>query len=189
MTESFVKAYKNLIGAEGGYSNRKEDAGGETYKGISRRYNPDWKGWEIIDSLKENDNFPAILKSQEDLEELVQEFYYNNYWKKFNGDNLPYLIAEELLEQSVVLGTWKTAGKNLQKALNLLNRNGRLFPDLIVDGKVGKKTLEAVNKVNQRRLLTVLNGLEFCRFKESMEKRPINEVFVGWFNRVNFALS
>ena len=188
MTDNFIKAYNNLIGAEGGYVNRKNDKGGETYKGISRKFNPQWQGWGIIDSLKEYDNFKDLINNSKDLEKLAQEFYYQNYWTKFGGDSLPYLIAEELLEQSVVLGTWKTAGKNLQTALNLLNLNGKVFPDLKIDGIVGPKTIESVGKVTARRLLTVLNGLEFCRFKESMGKRPINEVFRGWFDRVNFTL-
>jgi len=185
--KSFVNAFDNLIGEEGGYSNNKKDAGKETYKGISRRFHPEWKGWEIIDSLKEKKGFKKLLNKNEDLNKLTKDFYYNNYWKKFKGDALPYIIAEELLEQSVVLGTWKTAGKNLQTALNLLNLNGKVFEDLVVDGLVGKKTISALNKVNSRRVLTVLNGLEFCRFKESMENRPLNEVFRGWFDRVNFS--
>ena len=195
MTNNFVKAYKNLIGNEGGYANNKADIGAETYKGISRKYHSDWSGWKIIDETKENNpsvpnkELSEILNKNSELEELVQMFYYNNYWNKFKGDELDYDIAEELLEQSVVLGTWKTAGKNIQTALNLLNRNGKLFKDLVVDGLVGKNTLSAVSKVNKRRLLTVLNGLEFCRFKESMDKRPLNEIFVGWFNRVNFTIS
>ena len=195
MTNNFVKAYKNLIGNEGGYANNKADIGAETYKGISRKYHSDWSGWKIIDETKKdnpsasNKELSELLNKNSELEELVQMFYYNNYWNKFKGDELDYDIAEELLEQSVVLGTWKTAGKNIQTALNLLNRNGKLFKDLVVDGLVGKNTLSAVNKVNKRRLLTVLNGLEFCRFKESMDKRPLNEIFVGWFNRVNFTIS
>jgi len=188
MTTNFVKAYNNLIGAEGGYANVKEDAGKETYKGISRKYHPKWAGWKIIDSLKKKPGFPKNLKNSRSLEKQTRLFYYNNYWKKFKGDKLDYDIAEELLEQSVVLGTWKTAGKNLQTALNLLNLNGKLFEDLVVDGLVGRKTLAAVKKVNKRRLLTVLNGIEFCRFKESMENRPMNEIFRGWFDRVNFSV-
>ena len=198
MTRNFLNAYDNLIGHEGGYANNSADIGGETYKGISRRYNSDWSGWNIIDNLKPSNFNPQNkehkkqlnqeLSQNEELQTLVKEFYYENYWKKFRGDDLPYEIAEELLEQSVIRGTWKTAGKTLQEALNLLNRNGKLFPDLVVDGIVGPKTLQAVNLVNKRRLLTVLNGLEFCAFKESMERRPLNEIFVGWFDRINYAI-
>ena len=189
----------NLIEAEGGYSNDPRDVGAETFYGISRRYHPEWPGWKIVDKMKEHAAsmakgkdiekiFTKLLLKSDRLRKLAMDFYYNNYWVQFNGDALPYVIGEELLEQSVVLGSGKTGAKQLQRALNLLNRNGKLFPDLAVDGIVGKATLRALNKVNIRRLLVVLNGLEFCRFRDSMEKRPLNEVFVGWFDRVKFAL-
>jgi len=185
---NFNKAYKNLIKHEGGYENNPIDKGGETYKGISRKYHPQWKGWDIIDSIKKNINNKeklnkSLLETKE-LEQLVLNFYKTKYWDKFKGDSLPYEIAEELLEQSVVLGSWKTAGKQLQIALNYLNRNGKLFKKLKVDGLVGPKTLGNIPKVNKRRLLKVLNGLEFCRFKESMDNNNINKIFVGWFDRV-----
>lgn len=182
----FTEALNNVIGVEGGYVDDKADNGGETYRGIARQYNPKWEGWSIIDRMK--DKYPAVFKNELDesgaLQELVSEFYYVNYWSKFKGDELPYIVAEELLEQSVNLGTWKTAGVNLQRALNLLNRNGKLFSDLVVDGLVGQKTLVAVKKVNERRLVKILNGLQFMRYYELDTKNSENERFAGWFDRV-----
>jgi len=180
---SFKSAFSNLIGIEGGYINDKSDRGKETYRGISRVYHPSWKGWEIIDKYKTADRLKDMQKDKE-LDALVEQFYKREYWDKFRGDMLPPVIAEELLEQSVNLGSWKTAGVQLQKALNLLNRNGKLFPDLKVDGIVGLKTLEAVGRVKDLRLLKVLNGLQFMRYLEVMENNPEMEKFVGWFERV-----
>ena len=182
----FTEALDNVIGIEGGYVDDKDDRGGETYRGIARRYNPKWKGWNIVDSYKVlyPDGFEVHLSGDAELNELVSTFYKNNYWDRFKGDKLPYIVAEELLEQSVNLGTWKTAGINLQKALNLLNRNGRLFDDLVVDGLVGQKTIDAVRRVNERRLVKVLNGLQFMRYYELDTKNPENERFAGWFDRV-----
>jgi len=180
----FEDAYNDLIKDEGGYVNDPDDSGGETYKGISRRYNPDWTGWKIIDNYKENkENFKDFLKTDVQLDNLVQAYYKANYWLKFKGNDLPYIIAEELFEQSVNLGTWKTAGINLQKALNLLNRNGKLFKDLTVDGLVGPTTLKAVSLVKSTRLLKVLNGLQFMRYYELDKKNPTLEKYVGWFDR------
>ena len=182
---NFNDAYKELIRSEGGYVDDPDDKGGETYKGIARHFNPDWSGWKIIDNYKANrENFKDLLKTDTKLESLVQAFYKANYWLKFKGDDLPFIIAEELFEQSVNQGTWKTAGINLQKALNLLNRDGKLFKDLVVDGFVGPSTLKAVKLVNPRRLLKVLNGLQFMRYYELDTKNPSLEKYVGWFDRV-----
>ena len=48
----FGDAFKKLSIKEGGYVNDKDDAGGETYRGISRKYNPTWQGWIMNVSYK-----------------------------------------------------------------------------------------------------------------------------------------
>jgi len=185
---SFRTAYINLLGYEGGYVNDKDDKGGETYKGIARNYNPDWKGWDIIDNLKDisssQSQFKHLVESNQDLKSLAETFYKKEYWDKFNGDKLPPIIAEELFEQAVNLGNWKTAGKQLQRALNLLNRNNKLFKDLVVDGIVGYNTISATKLVKELRLLKVLNGLQFMHYYNIDIKHPEYEKFVGWFDRV-----
>jgi len=162
------------------------DKGGETYKGIAKNFHPNWIGWGIIDKYKNlyPNSFKTSLKNSTKLQNLVKLFYKQNYWDVFKGDSLPYIVAEELLDQSINQGTGRLGGKRLQEALNLLNRNGRLYPDLKVDGIVGSKTLESVKKVNQRRLVKVLNGLQFMRYYNLDTKNPENEKFVGWFDRV-----
>ena len=49
---TFEDAYKKVVKVEGSYVCDSDDSGGETYKGISRRYNPKWEGWPIIDNYK-----------------------------------------------------------------------------------------------------------------------------------------
>ena len=49
---NFNIEFEKLILAEGGYVNDSDDAGGETYLGISRKNNPNWSGWKLIDSIK-----------------------------------------------------------------------------------------------------------------------------------------
>ncbi|MBW1801582.1 MAG: hypothetical protein JRJ85_12745, partial [Deltaproteobacteria bacterium] len=41
----FDEAFEKTTAIEGGYVFDPDDAGGETYKGISRRFNPSWGGW------------------------------------------------------------------------------------------------------------------------------------------------
>lgn len=174
------------MGSEGGYADVQGDKGGETYKGIARNYHPNWLGWGIIDKYKKlyPNSFKTSLKNSTKLQSFVKLFYKQNYWDVFNGNSLPYIVAEELLDQSINQGTGKLGGERLQEALNLLNRDGKLFKDLDVDGVVGPETLKAVKKVNQRRLVKVLNGLQFMRYYNLDIKNPENEKFAGWFDRV-----
>ena len=182
----FAEALSSVMGSEGGYADLQGDKGGETYKGIARNFHQDWQGWGIIDEykIKFPNNFKEHLVTDHILQNFVILFYKQNYWDVFKGDHLPFFVAEELLDQSINQGTGILGGKRLQEALDLLNRNQKLFPDLKVDGIVGDKTLEAVKKVNERRLIKVLNGLQFMRYYNLDIKNPENEKFVGWFDRV-----
>ncbi len=58
---------------EGGYTNDPVDVGGETYRGIARRYNPQWEGWDLIDDTK-----PNIKHTN--LDPYVHKFYEEKYW-------------------------------------------------------------------------------------------------------------
>ncbi len=181
----FIEALNSVMGSEGGYADLKGDKGGETYKGIARNFHKKWQGWSIIDKYKNEfpNSFKDHLVTDNTLQNLVVLFYKQNYWDIFKGDELPFLVAEELLDQSINQGTGVLGGKRLQEALNLLNRNGKLFAKLNVDGKVGPNTLSAVNKVNQRRLIKVLNGLQFMRYYKLDIENPENKRFAGWFDR------
>lgn len=48
----FNKAHLEVMGNEGGYANNPADSGGETYKGIARKFHPAWPGWKMVDDLK-----------------------------------------------------------------------------------------------------------------------------------------
>lgn len=79
----FNKEFTKLILAEGGYVDDPDDAGGETYLGISRRYNPKWNGWIIIDNIKKQFGTKGItsrLKKDTALTDSAKSFYKKNYW-------------------------------------------------------------------------------------------------------------
>ena len=166
MTINFKKAFKEIIGIEGGYVNNNLDKGGETKFGISKRSYPhlDIKNLTLQDA---------------------EEIYYNDYWFELKLDYISdYNISLELFDTSVNMGRYK-ASIILQEALNLLNRNERNFNDLYVDGKIGQKTILAYNLVDKKILLKVLNGLQFMNYVRICEKDKTQEVFFnGWMKRV-----
>jgi len=166
MTLNFKIAFKEIIGIEGGYVNNPNDKGGETKYGISKRAYPNLD----IKNL--------TLQKAEDI-------YYNDYWLALKLDYVKDLkVSLELFDTAVNMGV-KTASKMFQEALNLVNRNGKTFADLVVDGNIGVKTILAYDKVDKSILLKVLNGLQFKRYVDIVTKNPTQEEFFnGWMKRV-----
>ena len=88
------------------------------------------------------------------------------------------------------MGTGR-AGKFLQQALNLLNKNGRIYADIVEDGNVGRNTIRALNACLAYRgdeyLYKILNILQGQHYINYMTKTPIQEKYAyGWLSRVTF---
>lgn len=168
----FEEAFKEVIKVEQGYVNSDYDRGGETKFGISKK------------SYPELDIANLTLVDAKDI-------YFLDFW------NCEFLtlsnikdkeIAIELFDTSVNMGQG-IAGKFLQTALNHMNRNNRLYKDLIVDGWIGASTLNALEIVLKRgekqKLLKALNGEQYKRYVEIILRDPTQENnFVGWLERV-----
>ena len=103
---NFTEAFEKTMGHEGGYVNDPDDAGGETYCGISRVYNPSWYGWTLIDQEKDEPDFPACLEDDEDLDAAVEDFYKDKYWDVNRLDDVDsQAVAEEMFDTGVNMGT------------------------------------------------------------------------------------
>ncbi len=166
--KKFLYCFKKVIGLEGGYVNDKFDRGGETKYGITKR------------------DYPSI-----DIKNLTlktaQKIYYKDYYTR-DFMNLNKVedkeLCLELFESSVLMGV-RTVAKNLQKALNYMNDNEKLFSDLKVDGWIGEKSFKALSKVDSKALIKVLNGLQFNKFIKIVERDKTQErFFKGWLKRV-----
>ena len=185
----FKEAFELTLAHEGGYVKDPDDRGGETYKGIARRYNPGWSGWVRIDKAKKQRGFPQNLKVDPALQTEAAAFYRSHYWDKFQGDNIPVqAIANELFDTAVNLGVAR-AIEFFQRALNVLNRAGALYDNLVTDGVFGPKSLAALRaylkKDKPDYLLKILNVLQGMHYIEFMTRSPLQEKFArGWLNRV-----
>lgn len=106
---NFEKALELVLKNEGGYVNDPNDNGGETYKGISRRANPKWSGWKIIDGYKKKyKDFKKKLDSDNELQKCVKSLYRSNYWNPIKGDDLVHQdMAEEIFDAAVNFGITK----------------------------------------------------------------------------------
>ncbi len=143
--EWFEKAFAELMPVEGGYSDRPADRGGETYRGISRRWHPEWRGWAIIDEMRKRcgADFPACLDRDDFLQAQVRGFYRREYWQRMRCDEMGrYVVASRVFDMAVNQGR-KTSGRHLQEALNILGRPGWYSP-LALDGILGPVSMRAL---------------------------------------------
>lgn len=93
MKENFDTAFAFMLSWEGGHSNDPDDPGGETYKGISRKKNPQWSGWQFVDK-----------KDFVSAEREIEHFYKMNYWHKCGCDNLPASFDVCVFDTAVNMG-------------------------------------------------------------------------------------
>jgi lysozyme family protein len=104
---NFDKEFEKVVFVEGGYVNDPDDAGGETYLGISRKNNPKWNGWISIDQLKKHHpkNFKKFLKQTPELTAKAKCLYKEKYWDVLELDDIHSQdIAHQLFDTAVNMG-------------------------------------------------------------------------------------
>lgn len=186
----FRAALDKTMKNEGIFSDNPRDAGGKTFKGISRAYWPSWPGWTIVDRwLKEKDDDILALSG---IEGLVATFYRVNFWERIQGDKLAAIdadVAYEVFDSAVNLDVPDSV-RFLQTALNMQRLRTRAYSQLIVDGLLGHQTMRALSiylstqpgdpEENKKILLNCLNGEQYIHYKNN----PQHVYFRGWFLRV-----
>lgn len=152
MITFYDKCYDVICKNEGGYVNDPKDSGGETYKGVARRYNRDWDGWVVIDRYKimcEHDNISPknnpkefknrmneLLKNNSEIDDKIRGLYSKEYWHPCRCDDIASVdkkLALYVFDYAINSGVSR-AVKDLQEVIGGIN----------VDGKIGAKTLEAL---------------------------------------------
>lgn len=182
---SFEQAHKLTAAYEGFYVNNPADRGGETYRGVARNAHPKWTGWAIVDALKKKPDFPKNLRNHVALNAEVDMFYRSVFWNKIRGDDLlDQRLANYVFDFAVNSGV-VTAGRFLQRALNVHAR-GR-FPELVADGQIGGKTLQALDAVGSDIGAVAATLLEERKefVQDLAVKNPSQQVFLkGWLARL-----
>jgi lysozyme family protein len=171
----FDNALHVTLGIEGGFSDDANDRGGATKYGIT-------------EATARKHGYTGNMK---DLPvELAKTIYRIDYWDVNKLGEISLIApetAEELFDTGVNCGVG-TAAKFLQRALNSLNQQGKLFPNLTVDGSVGSKTVQAVQALIDKRrdqgdvvLARLCNGQQAVRYIEICERDETQETFMfGW---------
>lgn len=201
MAAVFESAYAPVKQWEGGWCDVPGDSGGETYAGIARNFFPRWEGWPIIDAAKTHSSFregaaafSRHLSTLPGLADSVADFYRTEWWERMRLDQLPQLVADELFEQAVNLGR-AGAGRSVQRMCNAWNCRktargyDRLFDDLIIDGSLGPKSLNALSAILRERagaeeVVHALNALQACHYIKLASNSFTHRKFLsGWMKR------
>jgi lysozyme family protein len=164
-----------LLQREGGYVNHPADRGGPTCFGIT----------EAVARAHGYGGAMAELPRDE-----AAAIYRRLYWLRPRFDEVAKrspALAAELFDTGANMGP-AVAATFLQRALTALNRNGKDYPDLVPDGRVGPTTLAALDAFLKGRghsgetvLLRALEALQGERYLRLAERRPANEAFLyGW---------
>ncbi|WP_304349753.1 glycoside hydrolase family 108 protein [Comamonas testosteroni] len=172
---SATQYIEDLMKREGGYANNPKDSGKETKYGIT------------IGTARAYD----YTGPMRDLPySTAQNIYLRRYWVEPNFHKINEIypaLAESLLDFGVLAGQ-RTAAAQLQRVLNVLNRQQKDYADLEDDGRIGTITLAALRAYLQKRGReggAVLFGMVAARqsvyLQELAERRPKDEEFeYGW---------
>ncbi|MDR3187307.1 MAG: hypothetical protein LBT63_02690 [Holosporaceae bacterium] len=158
-SEKFLKAFEYLMYHEGGYVNDKNDAGGETKFGISKR------------------SYPHL-----DIKNLTpdqtKQIYFVDFWTKakceqIKDDNL----ATKFFDLCVNTGIGQ-ATRLIQRALRSA---GQIVAE---DGIIGQNTLATINKSDPTDLLAALKSEAAGFYRMIAQANPSQQKFIqGWLNR------
>lgn len=165
----------DVIGREGGYTNNPADPGGETNFGITV-------------AVARAFGYSGAMVSMS--REQAAAIYRSRYWASPRFDQISALdttLAAKLFDIGVNMGP-ATGIKFMQRALNVLNQQGKLFPDLSVDGGIGPMTITALRAFfdargvdGHRVLLGMVQSMQSVRYVEIAEANPSQEAFeYGW---------
>jgi lysozyme family protein len=147
---------------EGGWSNNALDSGGKTMYGITHGTLFDWN------QRHPEKGFPASVADL--TKDQAKEIYRTEYWKwDFIKDDA---IAIKAMDMAVNCGV-VAAVKILQRAVRVQD-----------DGKIGPKTIEAVNAADPGKLMKAIILFLTSYYQGICSHNPSQLVFLkGWLKR------
>ncbi len=179
----FNIAFDSTMGHEGGYANNPNDRGGETYKGIARKYWPKWGGWVILDKITPHTtaNINKVAGSNVALQQAIRGFYQSNFWDNIKlTDISDQQLANNVFDFGVNGGTGRAA-RFLQMAAN----KASTCEDVVVDGAIGLKTTGLVNSLNAKAVYEAYNVLKKAHYDSEIENNPSQAQFKNsWYSRI-----
>ena len=164
--DRFNKFLDYIFKVEGGYTDDKNDKGGETKYGITK---------ERARECGYKGNMRDLTKA------TAQKIYEEKYYKARKLDQVKNdKMALSIFDFSVNAGRYGI--KKAQEAVNKVYEKNVLS----VDGIIGPQTLKYLNEVNAAEFLSMYHNLQREYYKTLAKKDITQQKFLtGWLNRVD----
>lgn len=162
--DRFEKFLDYIFEVEGGFTDDENDRGGATNFGI------------IEEEARE-------FGYTGDMRNLTKDFAKNIYLKKYYLGNKLDKILNDKVALSIFDWAVNSGGRGIKKAQIVANKFGA---NLVIDGIVGKKTLEAINAIDPKMFLNEYHEMQRTFYKNLAARDSLQEGFLkGWLNRVD----
>lgn len=159
----FLPIFESMILNEGGYqlTHRKNDRGGQTFAGISRKNWPHWPGWAMLDA------------GERPSPDNVRAFYQENFWEP---------LALNGVDNAAVARTIFDFGVNASN--NTAAQLAQLVAGATPDGHIGPKTIAALNTVEPALFMAHYALAKIAYYAKIATKDKSQLGFLlGWINR------
>ena len=162
MSDAFDRAFEELVGLEGRFSDDENDPG-------------NWTGGAKNKGVLKGTKFGVSAKAYPDLDIVnlslfdAKKIYLRDYWAKLHCDALPDCVAVALFKEGVNLGV-DGAAKALQRALRV-----------VVDGDIGQVTIGSAHAQPPKEIM--VEFLTQCAYDYTKMPNFIEDG-KGWLARV-----
>ncbi|MDB0600662.1 glycosyl hydrolase 108 family protein [Tenacibaculum maritimum] len=153
--DSYIVSVKSF---EGGYQDRGDDPGNfnsrrelvGTNHGISAKTYQRWIGYP-----------PSIEDMKNITLQIAQEIFKVWYWDKVNASSISSQeVAENIVDHAINAGVFSSA-KIVQEVLNI-----HFNQSLQIDGIIGRRTIDAINKTPSKELLEELVSIDLVTIEK-----------------------
>ncbi len=193
----FHDAYKIILEHEGYYSNNVDDRGKETYSGITRKYNKEWKGWEYLDVYKITNKIKWNQKIDL-LDSLVCNFYFGIWFKEGYDKLYSQKIANYIFDFRV---NSPVGIRIVQRSLNDMYTYDYVFDPnsdnptgvtsvkrklfyLKITNKLDQPTIDALNSVREDEIFHVMINRRVKFYNNIVKNDKTQEIFLShWLKR------
>ena len=171
---SFLKAFDRVNKFEGYYVNHPLDKGGETYRGIARRFNKNWLGWYKVDA------YQGRIKWNQQLPEadfLVLDYYLDLWVKEGFNEIVDHKLAGYVFEFRI---HGVVATRIMRKELN------SVCDCISISNAVDIEFVNALNYVNPDIYLHNLQEARRNYYLNIVKRNPSQKIFLKhWLSRID----